>query len=270
MGHYEPVKEVINLTKVKGSLGILAHEWAHALDHHLYRISSSDSANKVGMLSDLQTSHNESDLMKKMRLLVETMKDGTSIQYVETDTSDRYRLNELVKIAYRKSNGDALTFMNLVLEERRSHLQYSYPKVSKPQSEIDKRIAKMMKRDIEAYAVIFKQLHEANTGESVLRVPYPSNTTAFYSNSLKADKGKDGKYWSSNTEMFARAFEYTVQRHLEENGLESDYLVCGAEGHIYPEKQEGDIIYRNMVSFIEDIRHLLLFPNPEQSDILKS
>ena len=31
MAHYEPLLEVINLTKLRGA-GCLAHEWAHALD----------------------------------------------------------------------------------------------------------------------------------------------------------------------------------------------------------------------------------------------
>ena len=31
LAHYEPLREVINLTKMKGA-GSLAHEWGHALD----------------------------------------------------------------------------------------------------------------------------------------------------------------------------------------------------------------------------------------------
>lgn len=31
LAHYEPLREVINLTKMKGT-GSLAHEWGHALD----------------------------------------------------------------------------------------------------------------------------------------------------------------------------------------------------------------------------------------------
>ena len=34
LAHYEPTLKVINLTR-KGGVGSLAHEWAHALDHHL-------------------------------------------------------------------------------------------------------------------------------------------------------------------------------------------------------------------------------------------
>ena len=32
LAHYEPVREVINITKLRGA-GSLGHEWAHALDH---------------------------------------------------------------------------------------------------------------------------------------------------------------------------------------------------------------------------------------------
>ena len=36
--HYDPGKSLINLTKMKGA-GSLAHEWFHALDHHLVKIA---------------------------------------------------------------------------------------------------------------------------------------------------------------------------------------------------------------------------------------
>lgn len=37
LAHYEPLRKVINLTKMKGA-GSLAHEWGHALDHYLQLI----------------------------------------------------------------------------------------------------------------------------------------------------------------------------------------------------------------------------------------
>ena len=37
LAHYEPVRQVINLTKMRGA-GSTAHEWFHALDHHIARI----------------------------------------------------------------------------------------------------------------------------------------------------------------------------------------------------------------------------------------
>lgn len=48
LAHYEPMKEVINLTRMKGA-GSLAHEWFHALDNYLAK-------NKTGNMSDMATS----------------------------------------------------------------------------------------------------------------------------------------------------------------------------------------------------------------------
>lgn len=47
LAHYEPLKEVINLTRMKGA-GSLAHEWFHALDNYLAK-------QKSGNVSDMAT-----------------------------------------------------------------------------------------------------------------------------------------------------------------------------------------------------------------------
>ncbi|MBR2748247.1 MAG: hypothetical protein IKD95_07880, partial [Bacteroidales bacterium] len=47
LAHYEPMKEVINLTRMKGA-GSLAHEWFHALDNQLAK-------QKTGNTSDMAT-----------------------------------------------------------------------------------------------------------------------------------------------------------------------------------------------------------------------
>ena len=52
LGHYEPSRKVINLTKEKGSLGALAHEWLHALDHYLYSLSYDFQNGKVDFLTN--------------------------------------------------------------------------------------------------------------------------------------------------------------------------------------------------------------------------
>lgn len=39
LAHYEPSRKVINLTEKRGSLGVLSHEWFHALDDYLYSYS---------------------------------------------------------------------------------------------------------------------------------------------------------------------------------------------------------------------------------------
>lgn len=51
LAHYEPMKEVINLTRMKGA-GSLAHEWFHALDNFLAKQKSGD-------VSDMATASRE-------------------------------------------------------------------------------------------------------------------------------------------------------------------------------------------------------------------
>jgi hypothetical protein len=60
--HYEPGRDVINLTKLSGA-GALAHEWFHALDHHINKKMTvmAERRLKTGALFDIQNA-----LEKKM------------------------------------------------------------------------------------------------------------------------------------------------------------------------------------------------------------
>lgn len=62
--HYEPVKRVINLTKMRGA-GALAHEWFHALDNYTcIRLGSS-----LSFASDTCSSYKDNELMDAFRQL---------------------------------------------------------------------------------------------------------------------------------------------------------------------------------------------------------
>ncbi len=93
--------------------------------------------------------------------------------------------------------------------------------------------------------------------------------TEFYKNSKcfddmysKEDKG----YWSSNTEMFARAFSCYVMDKLKAMGLVNDYLCCQSESAVsidlktdktiraYPEGEERVAINEAIDDLIEAIR----------------
>lgn len=257
LGHYEPAKEVINLTKVKGSLGILAHEWAHALDHYLYNASHGFVKGRLDMLSELNEGMDIPHISELMANMIIEMKQGESIEYVNTDNSDQYRTQVTQYRLYRQVNGDAFTFMKSILKENEERARKHFSMILKNEKEIERKVTHYVRKNRDAYANLFRQIHEEQTGERLKEVPCPSPMSTFYNNSIKADKGKVGKYWSSNTELFARAFEYTVQRHLKGQGLVSDYLVCGAEGHIYPEGEEGDRIFEMMMQFLSPVSELL-------------
>ena len=69
MAHYEPARNVINLTRLKGA-GSLAHEWGHALDY---------------------ATRGDGKLKKEMNELINVMKYKT-----ETVVPKRPEVNELV------------------------------------------------------------------------------------------------------------------------------------------------------------------------------
>lgn len=74
LAHYEPEREVINLTKMKGA-GSLAHEWGHALD---------DMVAKRYHLRGLATMQPSSTMPKVFKEIVRVMnykENGTSTQY---------------------------------------------------------------------------------------------------------------------------------------------------------------------------------------------
>lgn len=81
LAHYEPLKEVINLTKMKGA-GSLAHEWGHALDDFIGKqlgvpIMATESSYMRHGLNSLKT------LMESMKYK-EQVKDGETYK-IKTD-----------------------------------------------------------------------------------------------------------------------------------------------------------------------------------------
>lgn len=61
-------------------------------------------------------------------------------------------------------------------------------------------------------------------------------------------------YWSSNIEMFARAFAVYVQDKLAEKGIRSDYLTGHAESSIYPEGEERKRLNKLFDSVISELK----------------
>ncbi|KAA6446936.1 hypothetical protein DX928_23310 [Bacillus swezeyi] len=54
LGHYEADTKAINFTKHKGCLGILAHEYFHAIDNYLFDFSHSYKNGQMGYVTDIK------------------------------------------------------------------------------------------------------------------------------------------------------------------------------------------------------------------------
>ncbi|MCM3358113.1 LPD1 domain-containing protein [Psychrobacillus sp. MER TA 171] len=261
LGHYEASKNVINLTKHNGSLGILAHEWFHALDSYLYNASHSFENGKMGFLSKTTEGTAIFEVQDQMNNLLKAIKEGTSIAHIDVrNVKNTYNVYEPFEALYQAVKGNLQSFMDIEIRDFDGKVQRQldgYVPTTYREKEIKKYTTKR-KRFIREKAEALAQYHFKKTGEQVLRVPYTVNHSALLQSSIEMDKGILGKYWSSNVELVARAFESYVIKELKQLRWTSDYLVCGIGGNIYPGGEEKDRIHAAMSEFINLVRPILI------------
>ncbi|MFC0476937.1 LPD1 domain-containing protein [Robertmurraya beringensis] len=233
LAHYEPYSNVINMTKQRGCLGIFAHEFWHGYDCYLYRISHNGKYGKLDYASNPDTLGSHIDPLVPILFaeLIEVIKKGKSVAYFENTNDDKtfWRGTEF-KSCYRRHNGDLLAAMNEKVESAKAQLESDIQFYSRISIHADQRIEKAKKafeRNIKKFAQALAWFHEQQTGERVERIPYPTDKSNYYQASISLDKGKVDKYWSSNVELTARAFESYIQDKLVASGRRSDYLVAG-------------------------------------------
>ena len=258
--HYEPAQRVINLTKHKGSLGVLAHEFFHALDHYIYSVSHDNKKGKIGYASvdELGTAVT-GEVISIFQELREAMTQGRATATIDVSNRKSYRLYPSFILKYNRFEGDLQAIMDDIMEEFDEHMAkslrgYISEKYYFAQKEKFERKRKIyLRRNAEALA----QYHEEVTGKSVHQIPYSTNRTQFYQTAIEFDKGNIGKYWSSTHELAARAFEAYVFDELQKRGWKSDYLVCGVNDIAYPSGEERERINKVIHRMIEIIRPLI-------------
>lgn len=260
LGHYEASRQVINLTKVNGSLGILAHEWYHALDSYLYNASHHFENGKIGFLSKGTEGAALQEAQLAMETLLKTIKEGKTTAYIDVSGAKKsYTVYQPFIDMYQAVRGNLQAFMDVEIREfdRLNERRLQGCVSEKYKEEMVKKIAKKRVSFIRSHAEALSDYHFKQTGELVKSIPYTTNRTAFYQNSINMDKGVVSKYWSSDVEMTARAFESYVVEELKQLKWRNDYLVCGAMGSVYPEGTEREVIHVAMANFIETIRSVL-------------
>lgn len=267
LGHYEPMYRVINFTKEKGSLGILAHEWFHALDNYIGSLSNEFSNGKAAYLSESHTlgDNISTNLKESMQSLLSSITGGDSVEvggksmeytsnknknvnYYSYTIPSRYK-----KVYYQNSDNDKVDMeaiskdLHLLYEEQKEFYQ-GYGKVDDKNI---KKIDKQYEKTMQAMA----WLHEKETGEHISYLPIVSNYTQFFNRSVRLDRGSKGKYWSSTKELTARVFEAYIEDKLRQDGRKSDYLVCGTSDTVaYPTNKEREEIFEQMDNVIQVIQ----------------
>ena len=249
--HYEPLRKVINLTKMNGA-GSLAHEWWHAFEDYI-----------SGDTNQSEMSSNFSKLPKNTRAaateLVNTMlyRDGTVEEnaLASQKQADRYQQ----RLKYYLDNNFAVLNGKMSKETMQNYVNQKYYKRMATEADF-KRFAELTeqarKGDAQALAKFYdnkrsvvddlSDLKKEITGKGLAKEDRLAlahavqdagltpdvkvkEKTEYYKDALKisATHSKDGGYWESNCEMLARAFaSYITDKTAKSN----DYLSGHSEG----------------------------------------
>lgn len=236
LAHYEPTREVINLTKMKGA-GSLAHEWGHALDDIIGK--------KLGYSGFLTDNFRYSNsLSETIKDIVDTMKYKTVCnEEIMKKQHEEYskRINRMTNLVNSFFPPEHLNkeqtklkdnlIENLIHNARTSSNTFiEYITTGKGNKDIDdlsnlrketvgRVISKEDRKQIaQLQNYVFSSKQQIGKEQKV--------ETDFYKNSIKFDEiyAKSGHdYWSDVKEMFARSFACYVSDKLNNR---SDYL-CG-------------------------------------------
>ena len=215
--HYEPLRTVINLTKMHGA-GSLAHEWWHGLDDYL-----GTKMGAKGMLSE------QPRLYAPFQKLIDTMKykpetpeqaaKRTEAQTERTRKNAASWLDSSVLASLKRyGNKEQMETYAVLREAFLSGEPGSVEQISAFKKNVTGRVIPKSERE---RLEIFERML---SGMQAQEAPQIGRTeTDFYRNSVRMGKEceKDGGYWDSNVEMTARCFKI------------DGFRICSSEKGLY-------------------------------------
>jgi hypothetical protein len=222
--HYEPLRKVINLTKMNGA-GSLAHEWWHGLDDYI-----GAKMGVKGYMSDNERRHPLfRKLLETIKYKPQTPEQAAAAAEAFADRTKRnaeswLRAEVLPGIKRSGSEKDMKEYEALKDAFLLGNSDVESLNVFK------KRVTgRVIPKEIRVKLDYFERalFSIANTTEPVIG----KTQTEYYSASKKMGtiSEKDGGYWDSNVELTARAFAVYVLDTLTNR---SDYLAGHAESAV--------------------------------------
>ena len=283
MAHYEPLRQVINLTKTKGA-GSLAHEYGHAID---YIIGSKVNKNSKSLLQTYMFGS-----IPEVKKLVDTM------LYSEVNGDDRKKhfekefqkykeicfkwiTSELSDDVSQEIKDEAESIADDMCREKGISFDMvdgftcpvllDFLKSNSGTSKHKKTVIEACKAA--SYAASRMKCLENNTS-------FKKNTR-YYENSKKFANiySKDSHgYWDSKEEMFARAFACYVEDKLAALDITDDYLCGHADTCVaydddmniipaYPQGEERKRINKAFDELITALKEKGYFPKSNTSTV---
>ena len=220
--HYEPLRTVINLTKMHGA-GSLAHEWWHGLDDYL-----GTKMGAKGMLSEQPRLYAPfQKLIDTMKYKPETPEQAAKRTEAQTERTRKNAANWLdssvLASLKRYGNEEQMETYAVLREAFLSGEPGSVGQISAFKKNVTGRVIPKSERErLENFERMLSRM-QAQEAPQIGRTE-----TDFYRNSVRMGKEceKDGGYWDSNVEMTARAFACYIKDKLP---YTSDYLAGHAD-----------------------------------------
>ena len=232
IAHYEPMREVINLTKMKGA-GSLGHELFHALDDLV--------AKELG-LSKMMTESRKHDIPESVQHVLDVMQYRKATEDEMNDARIK-KISSAEKI-FRQIVDSVFAETNLSDEQKEKRAELitdimnditsgmisidgtttdAIEALSSYKKKVTGRvISKDYRKDLYRAWLILKEAKTMDYSNLKLETSYKKESVKM---DKCATKDKFG-YWSSPVEMFARAGACYLTDMLKEKGAVSDYL-CG-------------------------------------------
>lgn len=250
--HYERGFNVINFTKTRGWMGTACHEFFHAYDAYLCSKLAFNDVEYVTGMADKSVLPLE--VQFAVDELLNSFREGSCTTHFTINPTNQYRISKHSREVFEEVNGDIQEFVDYFLsdfDEKVSNALYGYFSDSvkeRAKAKYARKRKKLLREKCEIAAI----LHLEKTGEQVYRVPYTIHQSRYYTNAENLDRGKKtNRYWSSDIELAARAFEAFIKTRMNEKGMVSDYLVCGLDAEAYPTGEELERINQAMEKFLE-------------------
>lgn len=232
VAHYEPMRQVINLTKMRGA-GSLAHEWWHGLDDYLGR--------KLGVKGYMSDNPHKHPLFGKLINTIKYKAESPEQAAARMEKSmAQYRKNAeswlpsaIGSSLQRAGDEKALATYEALKTAFLAGEAGIVEKLSAlKKATVGRVIPKEMREKLEFFEGVLHR--EAQRSEPAIG----KVSTDYYTDSKSFGKGyeKDGGYWDSNVELTARAFAAYV---MDRQAGRSDYLTGHAECAIMTVEENG-------------------------------
>jgi len=300
--HYEPLRQVINLTKPSGA-GSLAHEWFHALDNYVQRERSQVGVSttkriyfgtQIGNLlvknqispAPNSTEEMNKDLARCLLYKTETLEEAQKRQSDQIlharETCEKRLDNVFLPLLAKMFDKENLTniYEGCKGALLRGESESADALINFYKNLTGKAPSKILKNNLHWHQdwmenMLYLQMRQAKVRE--LPSQYYENSVAF------AEKyAKNGGYWQSPEEMGARAFAVYIHEALP---YRSDYL-CGhafackgetidKDGNkklltAYPDGDEATRICKGFDRYMRSLKEMDVFQEKDYGEVIKT